>query len=371
MGKRVNFNLINKYPKIKKWLLGRLGYYFNDMYSFSDNQLKKASNKSTCVVIVAKCHYNESWQSFSSINKKDLMKVVQLKQSTELKTERIIQTFSNLNIDGFDVKTTTFEQGLHHKLGIKTILIPETELFNVSSGATQVFQVETLAGILFSGGHGIKTMSSYAKGILTDIEMYKLSAGLSQNAQVTVIEQKNFSTFLVSQLLKQRIDYLTKKILFKPKSWVNIEKLHMLYLAPLLTALCFYLLSNGYLFTQSMSIEEKLTQGGEQINILLKQKQKYDQKSAMLNVLSIEFNNERLVHNYWNIIYQLIENGMIITRISYDKNQLSIRGNADKASDVLSDIAKNKQVKSAVFDGSVRKYNGRDDFILKISPKEI
>lgn len=366
----MNLRLINKYPTIKKWLIGHLGYYANGMRSFSENKLKSTSNDFARIVIVAKCHYSESWQSFSSVNKKDLQKIIQLKKSTQSKSCIIFQSFENKTIDGFDIKITTFDQDLINELGANKILIPETELFNHATDTTHVFQLDTIAGTLFSGGHGIKTMSSYAKGVLADIEMYKLSAGLPQNAQSTIIEQKYFADFLINQLLEQRLDSLIKRISVKPKEWVNINKLHILYWAPLLTALCFYLVSNSYLFMQTIRVEEKLAEGGEQVSTLLEQKQRQEQKRSTLALLSTEFKNERLVHNYWEVIYHLVECGMKVTRISYNKGQLVIRGNADKASEVLSGIAKNVQVKRASFEGPVRKSRGRDNFILTIMPKE-
>lgn|GEM_PF-3509455 len=366
----MNFKRVDKYPKVTKWLTSKLGYYYNGMYSFCEGELKEQSIDFAYVVIVAKCHYNEDWKSFSSINKKDLLKIIQFNKSIGTSSNDITQVFENKAIDGFDVKTTIFDKELLNRLNAKKVLIPETELFNEYTDTSKVFQLETLAGTLFCGGHQIKLMSSYAKGIMTDIEVYKLSAGLHQDTQATVILSQNFPDFLLNQLFSQKLNILIKKIRLKPKTWFNVERLHILYLAPLLTALCFYVISNSYLFIQSMQIENKLAEGGDKVNKVLAQKRLLDEKSTVINILSTEFEDEHLVHNYWEIIFQLISQGMKITRITYSDHQLTVRGDAEQASHVLGEAAKNNQVESVVFEGPVRKSNSRDDFILKIKAKE-
>jgi hypothetical protein len=59
---------------IKQWLTSQLGYFADDMYQLADAKLAVNQVFDPRVIIVAKCHYQESWQSFSAINKKDAKK---------------------------------------------------------------------------------------------------------------------------------------------------------------------------------------------------------------------------------------------------------------------------------------------------------
>ena len=365
----MNLNLINKYPKIKRWVVSNLGYYFNGMYSLNDNTYQKASNQKIRIAIIAKAHYKEHWQSFSSTSRKDLLKIIALKKNTVSDKNYITQIFENKNIDGFNVKTTTFSQMVLNDLGGKIVLIPETELIVNNDSEPKVYQLETVAGTLFFGGFGNKATSSYAQGIMSDIEVFKLSAGLPDDTKTNIINKQEFNPFITTQLLVQKFDLLLRKSFYQPRKWFSLNRLHLLYVAPLITMLCFYIFSNGYLFLQTHKIEQKLSQGGSQVNQLLIQKQELDRKIEVLSVISAEFSEQHLVHYYWEIVFQLVNQGMIITKISFDKGELDIRGRADKASEVLSNIVTNKYVVSAVFDGSVRNYRDKDDFTLKIMPK--
>jgi len=64
-----------------------------------------------------------------------------------------------------------------------------------------------------------------------------------------------------------------------------------------------------------------------------------------------------------------LESGATITRITYKKSVLTIRGNAKKASDVLANINNFDMVESASFDGPVRTSRGNDVFVIKIMPR--
>ena len=363
----MNFSLLKKYPVLKKRLLNQLGYFSNTMYRFKDGTLVKASAHHAGVVIVAKCHYTESWQPFAAVNKKDLQKIIRLKKNSQ--GNQVFQLFENKNIDGYDVKITTFDDNLIISLGNKTILIPETELYNSQDITQHIYQVETPNGLLFCSGHVMKNISSYAKGVLQSIETYKFSVGLPNNTATRIIPKAEFAHFLIEQLLNQKISSLGSKILAKPKSWIDLKQLHLLYWVPLLTALVFYSISNGYLFIKMVTLESELSQGGEKIGGILSQKKQYEHNVAKLITLSNEFKNRDLVHYYWNIISALIEENMIISRISYAEEKLVVRGTADKASSVLSTLATHAQIESASFQGPVRKSRGKDVFVLEITPK--
>lgn len=346
--------------------MSHIGYFSKKMYIFVDDSLVETSSNDTRVIIVAKNHYVETWQSFAAINKKELRKLIELKKSSQ--ANQIFQIFDNKSIDGFDVKITTFDETLAESLGDKKILIPETELYTNTALSQHIYQIETLNGTLFCSTQGVKIISSYAKGGLLNLQTYKLSIGLPNETETTNIERENFPYFVINQLLNQQIDVLAKKITAKPSQWFDVKQLHYLYLGPLLTALVFFSISNTYLTIRTDMIEDDLAQGGEQVRSVLTKKQRYDEKVSQLTTLSNEYSDRKLVHYYWSTIYQLVENDMTVTRITYTKGKLIIRGVAEKASDVLSAIATYSQVESASFQGPVRKSRGKDSFILEITP---
>lgn len=366
----MSLNFIYKSPTIKNWLVKQIGYYSKQFYVFDGDQLTSSLEVNTKVIIIAKCHYSETWQSFSSINKKELQKILALKKGTGPKTGVLFQSHINNAIDGFDVKTIKIDPLVIEVLGENRLYIPETELFTPYE-ENQLLEIETLEGKMFCSQIDKKVKTSYAKGIFNNIETYKLSVGLSENIEVVNIAANNCPLFLLTQLFKLNYSQLAKVVTFNIKTWFNSNHLHMLYWAPLLTALCFYIALNSYIYIKTNNVEQNISSSGKEISDIITDKRALDNNLVVLSTLTKEFKSKPFVHNHWEIIDELLSAQMTITRINFKNGELVIRGVADKASDVLSMISVNKQISSAAFEGPVRKSRGKDSFILTLQVKEI
>lgn len=392
----MNLALLIKQPFLKKILLKQLAYYANGWYVFEDKQVTKSpveditakeinigqysfkaiESSKAKVVIVAKTHYRQSWQSYTSVSKKELQQILSLQKSNENSAATIFQVVPNIAIDGFEVKKTTFDKTLLSELGEQRLLIPETELLSlqedqIDNNQAWLSSLETPAGTLFVSCFADKNASSYAKGLISNIDAFKLSSGLPGEITPIYIDKQSYASFLFNCFTQKKIDQLYRKIALNVKAWFKTKDLHLLYWAPLLTASVFYLFTNSYLWLQSYNIESELKEQGSEVRQLLNNKVKQDQQSQLLNLLNKEFSKTTTVHEHWSLVYQLVESGMVINRLSFAENLISVRGMAPNASKVLTEIAKNPSVKSAGFKGAVRKSKGQDTFILELVPKKV
>ncbi|GAA6203360.1 hypothetical protein [Thalassotalea sp. SU-HH00458] len=362
----MTLNFVNQYPAIKNWLVNNVGYYSKQLYIFNDEELVYSPEVNTKVIIIAKCHYSESWQTFSSISKKDLEKILTLKKATESKIGLLFQSYRNEAIDGYEVKTIKINSSIIEILGKDRVYIPETELFNPYQ-ENQLLKIETIAGSMFCSQVDNKIRTSYAKGIVNNIDTYKLSVGLPLNIEVLNIQVKDFSKFLLTQLLKLNFSQFGRVSTFDIKAWFNSSHLHLLYWAPILSSLFFYLTFTGYLYLKGSEIESELLTDSQQVSRLINNKNKIDEYNKILAALSLEFkNSNQYVHYHWLLIDELLDMDMNIIRINYSEGILSIRGLADKASSVLLAISKHPKVKSATFKGEVRKSQGLDLFEINL-----
>jgi hypothetical protein len=389
----VNLALLLKQPLLKNTLLKQLAYYADGWFVFKEDQTTTAKEKKNLtrafffekvessnakLVIVAKTHYHQTWQSYTSISRKELQQILILQKNNENSASTTFHVVINNAIDGYEVKKTTFDGQLLKQLGEQRLLIPETELINLNIGQQNstnnqawLASLDTPVGTLFSCFVSKKNISSYAKGLISNIEAFKLSSGLPVEISPTFINKQSFATFLFSCLTETKIDQLYRKVAFNPKKWFKIQDLHLLYWAPLLTAIAFYLLTNSYLWLQSYNIESKLTEKNSEISQLLDSKYKQDKQSQLLNLLNKEFSKTTTVHEHWSLVYQLVESGMLINRLSFTNNVLSVRGNAPNASKVLTEIAKSPALKSAVFKGAVSKTKEKESFTLELTPEKV
>lgn len=387
----MNIALLIKQPRLKNYLLNRLAYYAEGWYLFEDKikrdrasevnnseqySFKAVDSCNAKVVIVAKKHFRQTWQSYASVSNKELQQILALQKNDENSSTTIFQVNNNKAIDGYDVKKIAFDEHLLNTLGEDKLLIPETELFSlqgrlqqkIDKGQAWLSSFETPLGVLFAGNFAEKSTSSYAGGLISSIDTFKLSSGLPVEVEPSHINKQCYASLLFNSLVGEQLDRLYPKVAFNVRTWFKLQDLHLLYWAPLLTACVFYLLSNSYLWQKTYSIENDLAEQGSEVTLLIKNKYQQDQRNQLLNLLNTEFLTTSTVHEHWSLVYLLVESGMMIDRLTFAKNTLSIRGKAPNASKVLADITKSDDISSATFKGAVRKSRGLESFVLELVP---
>ena len=379
----MNLTQFIKTPLLKKYLLKQLAYFSNGCYVFEEQNkevnaddeyiFKAIDSTKAKLVIVAQLHYQQFWQSYTSVSKKELQQIISLQRSNENMAGTIFQVFENLAIDGFDVKKIIFDQKVLDTLGEQRVLIPETELYYNQDALSSVLSLTTPAGIMYASYFANKSTSSYAKGFLTNIETFKLSSGLPTEIEQINIKADKYASYLFNKFTNQELTLLFKISALNIKSWFKAKELHLLYWMPLLSAILFYICSNTFLWWQMHSIENSLASQGKEITTLLQRKNLYDQKKGLLQLLNVEFSKTATVHQHWSLVYKLVEEGMIINQLTFNKNLLSVRGMANNASVVLTAVAKDERIESIGFNGTVRrsKSKGKDLFTLDLIPKNI
>jgi hypothetical protein len=398
----VNLAVLLKQPFLNKTFIKQVAYYANDCYVFEPqyaeaiqnkqaNQnkqaipslqrqyaFKKINTNKAKVIIVAKAHYSQTWHSYAAVSKKELQQILTLQKSNENTATTLFQVSNDPAIDGFQVKKTTFDNDLISKLGEQRVFIPETELIapqdtlnnNLHNDQAWLGEVDTPAGALFVSAFAGKHVNAYARGLIPTIEAFKLSSGLPSECNAFSVSRENYPTFLYHCLTHKNIELLYRSLSFNVKAWFSAKDLHLLYWSPLLAATLFYVASNTYLWFETYNVKTSLAEQQGEISALLKEKQQQDTQHQLLGLLNNEFSTTSSVHNHWSVIYDLVENGMTIQRLTFAEKLLTIRGKAPNASQVLASISKVANVSSASFKGSVVKARGQESFTLELIMKK-
>ncbi|WP_448213062.1 hypothetical protein [Colwellia sp. MEBiC06753] len=373
----MNLDFLSKWPVIENWLLSKVGYWGDSCYSIDKQKGFVPEDKvNKRIYILAKKNYSESWQTFSSIDKTELNRILKLKKSTVANENCLFQVFANKSIDGFDVKTITVDSSIINSLGKDKILIPESELLFTernNSGSLQtvpsISACHTPCGLTYAAQASGKTVTAYAQGLMNNVETYKLSVGIPLDAQVTEYDQVAYAQLLIAKFFTLDLRNVASKVKLNSKHWLDSTQLHWLYGGPLLTAFLFYVVTNIYLAWNVYSLESTVGTNSGQVSELLTIKKQITSDKALIGLLSSEFKSQPNVHQYWNIVDALLENGMEISRITYEKGQLVARGSAEKASLILMKVSEMDVVNSATFDGAVRSSRGRENFTIQVIPK--
>lgn len=346
-------------------LAKRIAYLGDKLQSFSVDGFGDVI-KQPLLIVVARSHYTEQRKSYAAISKQELNQLLKLQRETQ-QIKPVTQVIENSQIDGFDVITLCFDEHILNALPSHCLLVPETALFINTDEPKIALQLATPQGMLFYAHSPNQRSSSYQKGMLTHFEQFKLSAGVASQTPQESIEAHNYASFLWQQLTRSKLEALWQQsTAFTQTAQTSSAMLHSLYLIPLAGVALFLLAVMGYYEFKHANIESELNTQSQQTLQLLDKKQQAEQVNTSINTVYQQFSTIRRSHPDWQIISVAIDKKMSITRLQKSNNTLKIRGMAAKASDVLSAISKEKRVKSAAFDGAVRKSRGQDLFTLKL-----
>lgn len=351
--------------KNKTWLRRYACYFCGDLFDLSDNGFlpSKGSKK---VVIVARKYYSEGWKSYPSINIKELKALLKLQKNVASVTTQL-QTYSKNNQnEGFDVKTINFDEQVIERFK-RCILIPETELLaHHFINERSVAEMLTPAGALFYTKVEGKTQSAYKQGLMSSVERFCLSIGVSHTVNIKQITQAQYATVLWDTLKGFPLSKVHKIAAFDLNANLNYKALHSLYLAPLACATIFILATNGYYMYKASSLEKEQLSYQSDVNELLTKKQNIDIAKLYVEQVTNELSKYPNVHSHWDIAYQAINEGMDIQQFSGKQYDIRMRGFAMSASKVLTEVSALTQLANAEFNGAVRKSGKRDYFIMDL-----
>lgn len=342
-----------------------MAYFANGVFSSLFVVTKPLTPK---IVIVARKHYaieNQSYPALSLVELKSLLKIKN-EQAGRLKAITTIET--NKDIDGFNVTTIQFTQHLD-LLAKAWVLIPETALLYSHNDEKSLLQLTTPAGELFYSQTKNTSHSAYAQGLISNLATYKHSAGIAEATQATAISEQQYLAYLASRLTQKPVAELLKQCMFNFKHQANPIKLHLLYIAPLLSVTLYIAIAFGWQWLSVYNLQSEMGAQSQQANKVLMQKNELDALNKKIAVFNQHIGTKSTVYKHWDIINSALKNDMSIDIFSAKNAQIQLRGSAPNANKVINAISKEPIVAGVIFAGGVRKYRGEDKFTLEITLK--
>lgn len=359
-----NFNLIQQ-VKAKEWLKRHVAYFHEKLFSLTDTGFSELE-KVPKIIIVARKYYTESWQLYPSITLKELKELLKLQYDASQSSIIKKHYTKNEQHEGFDVKTIQFSELISERYA-QCFLIPETDLIAYNYEHESVaLELATPAGsLLYAQAEG-KAHSTYKKGLVSSLDVFSLSVGLSDKAQRVELDSQQYSETLWTTLKNYPLSKINKLVSSDFKKSVNINMLHATYWAPLISASLFILIMNSYFMLQHSALEEKLNNNTQQITSLLSKKQNIDDTNKYVLDVSNELTSLPRVLTHFQFAHEAIKAGMDIQQFRGDPNEIMLRGFANSASTVLTAISELPGLSSAQFNGPVRKSGKRDYFVMTL-----
>lgn len=340
-----------------------LGYFANGNVT---PLYESSNNFKPWLLIVARKHYSIQYKSYPALSLAELKSLLKINQQHQSDLKSLIEVTINKEIDGFDVKTITFNNEYVEQLSKAWLLIPETEVLNQQLADKQLYELHTPAGLLFYSQSDFASHSAYCGGLIHNITTYKHSIGVADNVTVNKISQQHYFNFLAEQLNALNLANLPKIATINKKNKITSWQLHALYWGPLLSITLFLAVAAGWQWFSINQTEQLIASQSENANQLLSQKQQLDQLNSKVVLFNQHIAKHPSVLSDWEVVNSALSTGMIINRFSFRQGQLTLSGESANANATISEISKLPQVKSAIFASGVRKYRGSERFEIEI-----
>ena len=297
--------------KTKDWLRNHVAYFHEKLFTLTSNGFVEIEHVPK-IIIVARKYYSESWQTYPSVSLKELKELLKLQQNAK-QSVIIKQSYSkNEQQEGFDVRTTQFNELISTNYS-QCFLVPETDLIaHDYESENVVLELETPAGSLFYALTEGKTHSAYKKGLVSSLNVFSLSVGLSDKAKQVELDSTQYSQKLWAILKNYPLSKINKLVSSDFRKSINTNMLHATYWAPLISAALFIFIVNGYFMLQYSALEDQLSENTQQINSLLSKKQSIDDTNSYVLDVSSELSSLPRVLSHFQIAHEAIKAGMDI-----------------------------------------------------------
>lgn len=348
----------------KKYLLSQVSYFSDGVFRVDEESFVKAK-AATLFCIVARKHCTERRMSYPSMSANELNALIRLEKKS-ISTPVKYQIFETKENDGFEVIRTVFEVDEQCKRAL--FLCPESQLLG-EAHRNAGLSLETKSGNLFV--HTDKyCQSTYQGGLLFNIESFLFSIGHNNSYVKSLVTLKEYPQFLLDALERISIRKLLSIGPFYLKGKVQPLQLHALYFSPLILVTLYLAGSIGYKMLVLHLDKQQITETRNGVTEVIEANERVLQNSNYITRLSQDILQQPVTTPVWDIVNDLLLFGAEINYVRFSNTELEIDGRVGNATQLLTNLNSNKRVHSAMFNGSVRKENDRDNFNIIVTIKQ-
>ena len=320
-----------------------------------------ASAAAGLVTVLGREHYTERRARFPVLSRRDLDGVLSQELAGAPPT---LVAISEPSHDWREVVFYQLREGVLDRVGRVLWLVPESVLVARSLSAGSVAAVERDGFRYFVASSGA---SQAGGGTIDSPELFALAAGFDEGADVMALDRNATGMLLLPSLLR-----------LPPGAWLRFRKpgvgarwqvdwrpLAAVAAAGLVAYLGF---ASGYLAMARKAREAALADLGPEVETLLEAQRSVDDLAVEHAGLA-KVANER-VDSYvlWRIVAVAWSKGAELSGVEIKDRELTLRGRATLATDVLAAIAAVAGVKNARFSAPVRsERSGLEEFSITLT----
>ncbi len=349
---------------LKKWLCKVVAFYTDQPYQLVLDQhqqfaLKPASiNEETkWLLIVGRQHYNEQLFTYPIGNKKELKQLIAIDlKNTE--QQGITHTLvTQIEAEQSQVMQWRFAEYLPKAW----ITLPESLLLSqtVTNGEVISNQVKTAS---FVTKHQNNVCSLLVSKLINGPDRFTSMFGIPLKKVISIDTEQEYTARIIKGLYALPKQYL--QTFFSLPNNVFNKRIALRYSGLFAGLFVTYaLLTSTYLFYKTYQLESQLEINKSSVNTALNTLNAYLTSSETLQQRQQLLQQFSITSPVFLVISDLFENTQL-SSISWQEGRFVLRGKANRATDVLATIMKDKRVEDARFDYPSRKERGGESFVI-------
>lgn len=312
------------------------------------------------IAVLGREHYTERRRKYPIHSRRDLEAVL----AQELANEPL--TLTVIGKPDQDKREVTFfglRPDVPARIGTALWLLPESLLLAMTMPAGRVADVERDGYRYFLSGTGV---SQPGGGVVATPELFALATGLDVGAGLLQFDRQAIARRLT---LGMRSLPASAWLRLRRPAWERQTAVEWRWLATAagIAAVAYLALVSGYLFLTQESRETQLAGLGEEVESLLAAQRQVDALAARRAGLEKVLNDRVESHYVWRVVGLAWGKGAQLSAIEVKDADLTLRGRAPIATDVLAVLDQAQEVTQAKFSAPVR--GGRDgleEFVISM-----
>ncbi|MBU0912814.1 MAG: hypothetical protein KKF22_09780 [Gammaproteobacteria bacterium] len=349
------------------------GWYLDDSYGFANAdgqwQLKSKDAAEIRLLIVARKHYKEFVKYYPVTNIKELKQVLAEEYSDNTGVFHLIGDEAD---NQRQVCSFVFDAQVFELFPSALAFIPETVLLWKALQSDQAIVEVQHSSPYFLYCKGALPVSQLKQQLCPDLYSFILNNGLPEglaNKPISALSHIN----IVLQALAKTLISDWKTVFFKAPQTKSLQiNWKQLAIVTGILGFSYMLLSSAYLSLMLAHREQQLVNLGTDVEQLLQVQESMDNTQTAFNSLGQARAEPLHSAHLWLVVLELQQNypDLKITGLSSLGNQHTVRGTANRATDILTHLQKSAWVQTVRFDAPVRREKTQELFVIVIELKQ-
>lgn len=359
---------------IKNLIKKRIFWYCDGaVHGISETGFQEAKPASSVVEklrysiqIVSRKHYKETFKEYPIVDRTDLNGIINNEFPANA-IRFIYESTEHSTLVKVWVPDATVSEFLTES---QSFWIPETLVLE-SCVEDRVLTSYGLAQYqLFLYKLGARVYSTLSRGTFAAPNNFLLSIGADINTGTTSKSQDNLAADLVSGIFQIRKPLFLPII--KAQKWGQYIKRVFHWPSVLVGAFAAFALyvglNIGYLHWQQESLRERIET--QQLHLFIKKEKQLEQQIALLNQVQANKSGASGTADLWELVAYLLGNEISVLRIQREGTELTVRLEAESATESLEFIQSLPFIAKAQLSSSVARSRGKQRFNLEIQFKQ-